>query len=104
MICADCGTEFCFSADEQQIWYEQYMLSVDAFPIHCIACRHPRKEISSLRQEYDRRITPTLRGNDLASKKRLIIVIDRLCELGSKLQARVLENRKTLAIQIAGHN
>lgn len=104
VMCADCGNEFYFSADEQKIWYEQYRLSVDAFPIRCIACRHRRKEISSLRQEYDRTITPTLRGNDLAAKKRLIIVIDRLCELGSKLQARVLENRKTLAIQIAGHN
>jgi hypothetical protein len=37
--CVDCGSEFVFSAKEQQFWYEERKFYVDSQPNRCVACR-----------------------------------------------------------------
>jgi hypothetical protein len=99
--CRRCGAEFGFSAAEQRAWYEEYGFWVDAVPRHCPACRRDLRNLKALRQEYDRSVSYVLRQGDLGSKKRLADVIDQLYELGGDLPARINENRRRLAHQIA---
>ena len=37
--CEDCGSEFLFSAKEQEFWYETRRFYVDSQPKRCAACR-----------------------------------------------------------------
>jgi Probable zinc-ribbon domain len=101
--CEQCGDCFRFSAHEQKAWYEDYSFYVDSFPKLCKACRRDRRDLKSLRQEYDRDITGALASDDCAWKLRIANVIDRLCELDEHLPIKVRENRKLLAKHIARH-
>jgi hypothetical protein len=99
--CDRCGAQFAFTAAEQRAWYEDYGFWVDSLPRHCLACRQDLRNLKALRQEYDRSVAHAVRHGDLASKKRLAGVIDQLYELGGELPARINENRRQLASQIA---
>jgi hypothetical protein len=99
--CERCGDEFTFSAAEQRLWYETYRFWVDSIPKRCRACRRDARHAKVLRQEYDRDIATVLERGDLASRKRLAAIIDRLCECGEALPARVHDNRRRLAEHIA---
>jgi hypothetical protein len=101
MPCKRCGRSFCSTADEQKTWYEDFGFYVDSIAKHCPACRKKRRELKSLRQEYDRDIAKILAGDDLDAKVRLASVIDELCESGESLPAKVYQNRKVLAVHIA---
>lgn len=37
--CVDCATEFLFSVQEQQFWYEDRRFYVDSYPKRCPDCR-----------------------------------------------------------------
>jgi len=100
-LCARCDAEFLFSAAEQRTWYEEYGFWVDSRPTHCLVCRRDLRSLKTARQEYDRTVTQVLREGDLASRKRLAEVIDQLYELGGELPARINENRRRLANEIA---
>ena len=99
--CERCDAEFEFSAAEQRVWYEEYGFWVDAFPKHCLACRHALRTLKAVRQEYDRSVADTMRGGDVESKRRMAAVIDQLYELGGELPPRINENRRQLANQIS---
>lgn len=99
--CERCGDEFTFSAAEQRLWYETYRFWVDSIPKRCLACRRDARHAKVLRQEYDRDIATVLERGDRESRKRLAAIIDRLCEFGTELPARVHDNRRRLAEQIA---
>ncbi len=102
--CNQCRHRFCFSAHEQKAWYEDYGFYVDSFPTRCEACRRDRRDLKSLRQEYDRDIAGALASDDCGWKLRIANVIDRLCELDEHLPIKVRENRKLLAKHIARRN
>ncbi len=42
--CADCGSEFVFSAQEQRFWYEDRRFYVDSQPKRCAACRKKERQ------------------------------------------------------------
>ena len=46
--CADCATDFLFSAKEQKFWYEDRHFYVDSLPVRCPECR--KKERARKRQ------------------------------------------------------
>ncbi len=100
--CDRCGGQFAFTAAEQRVWYEEYGFWVDSLPKHCLACRRELRDLKATRQEYDRGLAEALRTPDLELKKRLAAVIDRLYELGGPLPPRINENRRRLALQMAG--
>jgi hypothetical protein len=102
--CAQCGDSFCFSANEQKVWYEEYGFYVDSFPTRCNACRREQRDLKALRQEYDRDISGALASDDCDLKARMVTVIDRLCEVEEAVPVKVHENRKRLAKQIARQN
>ena len=99
--CERCAEEFTFTAEEQRVWYEEYRFWVDSIPKLCLTCRRDARHAKVLRQEYDRRIADVLERGDLENRKRLAAIIDRLCEFGEALPARVHDNRRRLAEQIA---
>ncbi len=99
--CDRCGAAFSFSAAEQRVWYEDYGFWVDSLPRHCLACRRDLRNLKAVRQEYDQNVAHTLLHGDLETKKRLADVIDQLYEFGGELPARINENRRRLANQIA---
>ena len=76
--CSRCGAEFVFSAAEQRMWYEEYRFWVDALPKHCPDCRRELRQLKTTRKKYDRSVASILAEGDLASKKRLVRVIDAL--------------------------
>ena len=104
MRCAACDQTFLFSAAEQRRWYEDFRFYIQSLPRHCPACRQNRRQLKSLRQEYDRCIGSALETADPNLKSRTVAVIDELCESGEPLQVKVHENRKILALQIARAN
>jgi hypothetical protein len=99
--CCRCENEFCFSAKEQKTWYEDYGFYVDSFPTRCASCRRELRDAKALRDEYDRDIATSLSSEECEPKVRIVAVIDRLCESGEVLPAKIHENRKILAKQIA---
>jgi hypothetical protein len=99
--CARCDAAFSVSASEQRTWYEDYGFWVDSRPKHCPACRRDLRNAKELRREYDRDVAHVLESDDLDSKQRLARIIDQLYEIGGDLPARINDNRRRLARQIA---
>lgn len=56
-VCRKCGTEFRFTAEEQQVWFEEYGLSVCAFPDWCLTCRREIRQEKAKRKLYDEYLT-----------------------------------------------
>ena len=101
MRCERCGLDFCFSAEEQKVWYEEYRRWIDAFPKLCAACRRFCRDRKALRQLYDRDIAAVLRSGDCEWKSYVLTIIDRMTDIEDELPSQVRENRKALANQIA---
>ncbi|MFN3193000.1 MAG: zinc-ribbon domain containing protein [Aureliella sp.] len=99
--CSSCEQEFCFSATEQQLWYEEYGFYVDSYAKDCPDCRKSARSLKELRQRYDAEIGEVIRTKVVAAKEDLCKVIDQLCGLDAELPERIHENRKILAKQIA---
>jgi len=100
VVCDSCGTQFVFSASEQEKWYETYRFYVDSFPRKCITCRRTARHIRHLRQEYDANITKALSTHDKDLKKTVVEIINALEECGSTLQHKIEENRDLLLKQL----
>ena len=43
MRCADCRSEFVFTASEQQFWYEEKQFTLESYPKRCLSCRRRRR-------------------------------------------------------------
>ena len=99
--CDRCDGEFTFSAEEQQIWYEEYGFWIDSLPKHCLECRRELRELKAARREYDRNVEEAINSTDPELKRRLAHVIDELYELGGELPLRINENRRRLARQLS---
>lgn len=98
--CQRCEKEFCFTAAEQRVWYEEYGFWIDSFPKRCLTCRHALAEIKALQQEYDRDIARALGTQDIKLKRRMIELIKRLVDMGQDLPPRIHEKRRILSTQI----
>lgn len=97
--CVRCANTFYFTAVEQKTWYEDFGFYVDSFPTRCPTCRRDLREIKELRRAYDRDIAGSLRGEDAALKKRMIVAIDLLVD--AKIATpQMLENRRILHRQV----
>jgi hypothetical protein len=99
--CGRCEGNFCFSAEEQRVWYEDRGFYVDSFPNCCRACRREHRKRKGLRQEYNRDIAAALTSEDCRFKAHVATIIDRLCKAGVDLPPKVHEKRRLLAEQIA---
>jgi hypothetical protein len=99
--CNRCEDRFCFSAEEQKAWYEEYGFYVDSQPRQCRDCRRELRGLKAIRQEYDRDVADALACDDLDLKVRVATLIDQLCEANVNLPIKIHENRKLLAKQIA---
>lgn len=99
--CSTCGESFVFSAAEQKFWYEELGFYVDSRAKNCLTCRRNERRKKALRQQYDRDVEVTLRSGDLQAKRALAEVIDELLSMDDCLPARIHDNRKQLAGQIA---
>ena len=42
--CADCQQDYVFSAQEQQLWYEEWRIPMEAEPRACTDCRKKRRQ------------------------------------------------------------
>ena len=102
--CSKCDTNFCFTAAEQKLWYEDLGFYVDSCAKDCPECRKDNRRTRALRNEYDRDIKTALESNDIEVKKRLSAVIDELCSLDTDLPDRIHQNRHMLAKQIGKHD
>ncbi len=98
--CGSCGVDFCFAADEQRVWYEEYAFWIDSFPKCCKDCRRVFRDQMELRKEYDREITKALKSDDCAVKERIVAIIDQLCDGLHDFPEKIQENRRLLAKQI----
>lgn len=98
--CADCGADILWSAGEQKVWFETYRFWIDSKPKHCHTCRAKRRDLLSLRQEYDRLVGPARSGGTLDQKTRIVEIIDALeGQLGS-IPAKAKETRELFQRQL----
>ena len=98
--CTRCDSEYCFTAKEQKVWFEEYGFCVDAFPKHCLNCRKKLRNLKTARKKYDSIVSEAMSGTDIFAKQELATVIDQLYEFGGKLPERIHENRRILALQL----
>jgi hypothetical protein len=54
-LCRDCHTEFIFSAQEQQYWYEERKFWVQSHPDRRLACRRKRREKNAVMQTLEKK-------------------------------------------------
>ncbi len=102
IVCKTCETEFLFSIDEQETWYEEYRFYVDSFPNQCKSCRAERRHIARLRHEYDAMISEVTKRScvDIDLKRKIVVVIDRLAEATNNIPAKMIQHRSVLVLQI----
>lgn len=98
--CNRCKSEFCFSAEEQKLWYEHYFIWVFVHPNKCLNCRRELRRLKSLKQRYDQGITNAIRSKDIEQKLDISMIIDELVKSGVVLPQKAIENRTALAKQI----
>ncbi len=98
--CRRCRKEFCFTATEQQAWFEEYAFFVDTRPVECEACRRELRRLKELRQEYDREIAEALASDDLPLKIRVCALLEELLAARKRPPSRFLENQAHLTAQI----
>ena len=99
--CQSCQESFVWTADEQRVWFEEYEFYVDSRPTRCVACRARRRELFSLKREYDRDVAAARRRTaPIADKSRIVSLIDQMQELTGSSQPAVLATRELLLKQI----
>lgn len=98
--CKRCDLEYCFSAEEQKVWFEKLNFWIDAFPKHCHKCRKDLRELKIIRKKYDAMVSEVMSEKDINAKAELTSIIDHLYELGGELPPRIHENRRILAQQL----
>ena len=98
--CVSCDAVFCFSAKEQEHWYESLGFYVDSCANRCPECRKQKRHQMELRKEYDENIESALTERGIELKRRIANVIDQLSEPDVDIPPRMLENRRIIAKQI----
>ena len=69
-VCRSCNQNFIFFAEEQQYWYEDLKLPLQADAVNCVTCRRKVRELKNLKSRYD----------DLVHQKRTAIESVELIE------------------------
>jgi len=99
--CQSCQESFVWTADEQRVWFEEYEFYVDSRPTRCAACRARRRQLDSLKREYDRDVAAARRrAAPIADKSRIVSLIDQIQELTGSSQPAMLATRELLLKQI----
>jgi hypothetical protein len=89
--CAECHREFTWTAREQQAWFEQYGLWVDAQPRICKDCKAAELRLEDLRREYDSLVAAARDQGTVAQKLRIISIITDLQASLSSLPQKMLD-------------
>ncbi|MBN8420612.1 MAG: zinc-ribbon domain containing protein [Verrucomicrobia bacterium] len=98
--CADCGTEFLWSAKEQQVWFETYRFFVDSLRTRCDKCCLRRSEVLHLRQEYDALIGEARSQGTVEQKKRILEILEKLESSCGPLPDKMSEARDLFCKQL----
>lgn len=105
MPCEGCGDTFLWSASEQRAWFEEYRFYVDSRATRCMVCRAQKREITALKQKYDRAVSEARTGRDVKKKKDIVALIDQLASMTKEVPVRMVETRELLLKQIRNaHN
>lgn len=102
--CADCGTEFLWSADEQRVWFETYRFWVDSQPRHCRDCRAKRRDALNLRQDYDSLVASARSRGTPEQKQRVVEIVDALESYLGSVPDKLSETRRLFQQQLTKHN
>ena len=102
--CADCGSEFIWSANEQRTWFETYRFYVDSQATRCRDCRTKRRDAVQLRQEYDALVSEARSHGTVEQKERVVQFLDDLEDYWRVLPERMRETRDTFRKQLGKHN
>lgn len=102
--CAECGADFLWSAQEQQIWFETYRFWVDSSPRLCRACRAKRRDAIQLRQEYDSLVASARSGGTPDQKQRVVAIVDALESYFGSVPDKLSETRSLFQQQLSKHN
>ena len=98
--CAGCGEVFCWSAQEQRTWFEKYGFYVDSLATRCSKCRAERRQLESLKSEYDQTIAKARNGHNLSEKKTAVALIDQISSMGNAHPRKMAVTRELLLKQI----
>ena len=100
MPCDSCGETFLWSATEQRAWFEEYRFYVDSRATRCKTCRALKREITELKQQYDRVVSDARAGRNVDKKKQLVALVDQLASMIDVVPAKMIETRTQLLRQI----
>ena len=104
--CADCGTKFDFTAQEQAYWYETLEIPIYSEPKHCLDCRRKRRKVKRANTELSELVPPETIA-DLLQRAELYEQMGNLekallCLRRAKNKTRSVELREQLLVRIAG--
>lgn len=85
-ICTYCHTEFTFSAQEQQYWYEELKFWVQSYPTQCLACRRKRRERNRSNQTLQNKLKE-LPERHLQEPQQLLEIASLYLKVGSYQKA-----------------
>ena len=72
-VCEQCQTDFVFSKEEQQHWYEDLKFYLGSYPKHCTPCRKQLRDAKARNTELGELLA---RRDDLSAAE-----LDRVSEL-----------------------
>jgi hypothetical protein len=98
--CETCGTEFAWTAQEQQMWFEEYGFYVDSQPRHCPGCRAKRRGLATLQREYDEKVAQARNHGSVKQKERIVEIVGELEKNLRKVSARMTETKELFERQI----
>lgn len=92
--CRVCRTPFVFTRREQQLWFEEYKLSVDAEPIVCPRCRRAKQNWAAANAA----LADALHALDPRNAEQLVRIANLYLAIGSaRKAAEMLRRAKNLA-------
>lgn len=97
--CRKCKDNFTWTAKEQQVWFEEYKLNVDAQPGNCLNCRIKWRELLELRKEYDANVATAREQGTVEQKRRIIELISEFEKELRKVPDKMLETKKSFERQ-----
>jgi len=100
--CEQCNEEFCWTAKEQQYWFEELHFWIDSYPKLCLECRKKRRKIPDLQRKYGRMAKIAIRRTtELKTKQQALELINEIEQMsGEPLTCGIAEKRDILMKQI----
>ena len=101
-VCRRCKEEFCWTAEEQKNWFDEWKFYVDSVPHCCKPCRQAIRSQKQLRDQYAVGIAAALRKSAAPEAKReMIETIDRIIESSDgRISEKFREKRDILERQL----